>query len=466
MLRFSVFIIFVTGITCCILISTVSSIPPPPPPPPICRNGEVLSFCYNNPCVRRYCVEKEPEQDCKLEEYCRPGCLCKEGHLRAQNGTCVPHDECPPLAQESSAASLNSLTKRSTSEDGSFNVPAIPIQQLGPIVPFCGENEMISMCSNNNCQKMSCDDKEPDPDCELQGVCSPGCLCQDGYLRALNGTCVPKEECPEPLVCGENEEYSSCFNGGCFQTNCTELGRPPLCRDLVAGACLPGCICKYGHLRNATGTCVPTSECPKNEVCSKPNEYYDPCPPSCPDQNCRYYEESVSEACPPQPKLGDPSCYPSCRCKEGFYKNYNQDCVSYEDCSKFCTGINEYLVAYPETCEPETCDSIKNTTDRVLQSSNKTCNSECQCFPGLVRNKRGQCIDKKNCDKCQGPNEYFACREPCDNVCATLHKVNQTNCPMTNDWFICVDMCYCDEGYARDANNICIPIADCPNETE
>lgn len=64
------------------------------------------------------------------------------------------------------------------------------------------------------------------------------------------------------MDCGENEEYSKCSNSGCFQTHCTELGRPTLCRDIVEGGCIPGCMCKHDHLRNASGTCVPTKDCP------------------------------------------------------------------------------------------------------------------------------------------------------------------------------------------------------------
>lgn len=68
-----------------------------------------------------------------------------------------------------------------------------------------------------------------------------------------------------------------------------------------------------------------------------------------------------------------------------------------------------------------------------------------------------------NCDftvKCTGPNEYFACGGACDNVCETLDKQNQTNCPIRN--IKCNPMCYCNEGYARNDKQICVPIEQCP----
>lgn len=61
--------------------------------------------------------------------------------------------------------------------------------------------------------------------------------------------------------------------------------------------------------------------------------------------------------------------------------------------------------------------------------------------------------------KCDGPHEYFSCGSACDNVCSLLHIQSQANCPIIN--IDCNRMCYCEEGYARDENNICIPIEDC-----
>lgn len=63
-------------------------------------------------------------------------------------------------------------------------------------------------------------------------------------------------------------------------------------------------------------------------------------------------------------------------------------------------------------------------------------------------------------EKCRGPHEYFSCGVACDNVCATLKEQNQTSCPNMN--IDCNRMCYCEADYARDENNICIPIDQCP----
>nr|WIM01392.1 zonadhesin-like protein 1B [Limnephilus flavicornis] len=57
--------------------------------------------------------------------------------------------------------------------------------------------------------------------------------------------------------------------------------------------------------------------------------------------------------------------------------------------------------------------------------------------------------------KC-GKNEFFACGSACDTTCATLGEI----CPIVN--IRCNDMCYCNDGYARNSANVCIPISKCP----
>ncbi|XP_054728848.1 chymotrypsin-elastase inhibitor ixodidin [Anastrepha obliqua] len=55
------------------------------------------------------------------------------------------------------------------------------------------------------------------------------------------------------------------------------------------------------------------------------------------------------------------------------------------------------------------------------------------------------------------PNEtYTPCGSPCQTECSTLNEP----CRIQN--IRCPDGCYCNEGYARDSNGVCIPKKDCP----
>lgn len=64
--------------------------------------------------------------------------------------------------------------------------------------------------------------------------------------------------------------------------------------------------------------------------------------------------------------------------------------------------------------------------------------------------------------RCPGKHEYYSCGGACDNICDKLSEENQTSCSIIN--IKCNEMCYCEEGYARNKNNICVPFDQCNGE--
>ncbi|XP_075156471.1 venom metalloprotease inhibitor [Haematobia irritans] len=58
--------------------------------------------------------------------------------------------------------------------------------------------------------------------------------------------------------------------------------------------------------------------------------------------------------------------------------------------------------------------------------------------------------------RCPANEFYTDCGDSCQTECATLNQ------PCLIRHIRCPDGCYCNEGYARDANGTCIPIAKCP----
>lgn len=61
----------------------------------------------------------------------------------------------------------------------------------------CGKNEVASDCIQGGCQAKTCSDLNRDIPCVKINpkYCTKGCLCEDSYLRAENGTCVPISSC-------------------------------------------------------------------------------------------------------------------------------------------------------------------------------------------------------------------------------------------------------------------------------
>lgn len=95
---------------------------------------------------------------------CRPGCSCKEGHVRDANGECMPLSECP------------------APKVASFVIPE---------ESKCPQNEIFRSCGTA-CPP-SCADPHPSPICTRQ--CVIGCFCQQGFLRNAKGVCVPAANC-------------------------------------------------------------------------------------------------------------------------------------------------------------------------------------------------------------------------------------------------------------------------------
>ncbi|KAM3962918.1 zonadhesin [Aphomia sociella] len=122
-----------------------------------------------------------------------------------------------------------------------------------------------------------------------------------------------------------------------------------------------------------------------------------------------------------------------------------------------CVKRNEVLACVKD-CPPErTCRNKGIRFSCVVDD--KPCKQKCVCKEGFYRNINGECVTGEQCDMCPGEHEYYACGVACDNVCSQLHEQNKTNCPIVN--IKCNEKCYCEDGYARDDNGICIPIENC-----
>ncbi|KAH7710631.1 serine protease inhibitor precursor [Aphelenchoides avenae] len=143
-----------------------------------------------------------------------PECVCVDGYVRSDNGTCTSAKEC----------------------GSTTDLP-------------CGDNEELKPCGacDGTCSNRS-------PMCTME--CREAeCGCIAGYVRdSEDGHCVAVEECAHlGSSCGENEEVKQC--GACDGT-CADL--EPVC---TLECRRPECGCKDGFVRNDEGTCVLKSSC-------------------------------------------------------------------------------------------------------------------------------------------------------------------------------------------------------------
>ncbi|XP_053546748.1 uncharacterized protein LOC128638663 isoform X5 [Bombina bombina] len=93
------------------------------------------------------------------------------------------------------------------------------------------------------------------------------CPCE----RILQCDSIEEPELPEVDECSEDEVFSDCFtgNGKACEPSCHNL---EMISGICPADCKPGCVCKYGFLRDNNGKCVPLNECP----CVHGDNFYNP----------------------------------------------------------------------------------------------------------------------------------------------------------------------------------------------
>jgi hypothetical protein len=473
--------------------------------PTKCKVNEEYSLCGANGC-QNTCAKPTFSQVC--EGPCTPGCICKQGYLRDDNGNCVLRNKCPPVCKADEVYSVCGTACPLTCDNmdnpppcikkcvaGCFCKPDLVLDAnkkciLASSCPWkCKKpNEVYSTCGTS-CP-VTCENKENPPMCE--GSCSRGCVCATGYIRNDKGDCVKPETCP--MKCTKaNEVYSLCDNNSC-QKSCATLGKYVACRPI----CTPGCVCATGYIRNDNGDCIRPQDCPA-EICSFPEEYSrcgaNKCQNTCADP---YLSTSCKGA-----------CTPGCICKQGYRREKGGHCV---ECYRTCRKNEEYTTC--GTACPKTCDKIG-----IRSNCSRECVAGCFCRPFFFLNNNGDCVRLENCEgKCMKPNTVFDtmgtdCPVTCENkenppvcksrlsprcVCATGYVKNDKgdcvkpeNCPMkcTKRYEVysecganncqntcakptfshvcegpCTPGCVCKKGYLRAANGSCIAAKSCPVE--
>ncbi|XP_028178875.1 zonadhesin-like isoform X5 [Ostrinia furnacalis] len=373
--------------------------------PPRCNKNE--HYVVDSVACEKTCANRKHYDTMGA---CRPfsKCVCSGDLMRLNDdatGPCVTEDQCPPSC--------------------------------------CNENEHY-VVDSYACEKTCANRKIY----HLMGPCMPAsrCMCNGDLMRLNNvatGPCVTEDQCPPVLpTCGLNEiavqEKYECPPQTCDSIlslyNC-ENQPPPK----------PGCICIDGYLRNSTGDCIPSDQCP--------NLGGDD---SCPDGDRNATRQECASWCQPtcsRPVLGEicpAACLPrGCVCKEGYILSADGKCIAVEDCPPGCNGDANATVTTCTTGCPATC----TPNDRVCPA---VCGPiGCACLPGYVLSDEGKCILKEDCPGCDGdPNAELSFCTGCTPTCEEREVACTAVCGPPG--------CQCKSGYVL-SNGKCILPENCPD---
>ncbi|XP_047020461.1 zonadhesin-like isoform X3 [Helicoverpa zea] len=445
----------------------------------LCTAHEEFSNCTQAVCRAQNCTDKGIPQACPsvADGDCKQGCICKEGYFRDANGYCVPEELCnKECGTNQELRCMNSCPPQKTCSTRRFAVTCPPSPYVckcvckpghvkddnGQCIPeeqcdkLCSQNEEFSECVQATCRHQNCTQKGMPLGCPgiVTGDCKSGCICQENYLRDESGLCVPEEECDEeegPKTCPPNEDLVDCANALCRAQNCRERGTFPPCPSVPK--CVKGCVCKYGYLRDENGICVPTEQCPI-PTC-QPNEEFSTCTQAiCRAEFCSEKNQSI-----PCPSIPEGSCLEGCVCKEGFLRDQNRNCVPVELCDDQCGNNQE--VRCVQSCPPErTC----NNSDLAVSCAPSPCENKCVCRPGFVKDEINECIPEEECPgPCSENEEFSNCTQAVCRAQNCSDKDILKACPSVADGD-CIQGCVCQEGYFRDVNGYCIPEDLCTKE--
>ncbi|KAF7495651.1 hypothetical protein SSS_09653 [Sarcoptes scabiei] len=319
------------------------------------------------------------------------GCKCNNHFVRKHpdgTGPCIPPSKCPHRCPKHEHWTRDKGCEKTCGNlGGNRNCPLILtsgckcnrhlvrkyLDGTGPCIPpsqcpRCpGRHERWDKC-RGRCQP-TCGHRYPM--CDL--MCSPGCVCKDGFVRrGNNGPCIRKRDCPHR--CPKHEHWTR--DKGCEKT-CGNLGGNRNCPLILTS----GCKCNNHFVRkhpDGTGPCIPPSKCPHR----------------CPKHEHWTRDKGCEKTCG---NLGGNRNCPliltsGCTCNRHFVRKHPDGtgpCIPPSQCPR-CPGRHERWDKCRGRCQP-TCGHRYPMCDLM-------CSPGCVCKDGFVRRgNNGPCIRKRDC---------------------------------------------------------------------
>ncbi|MFH1349019.1 MAG: DUF4215 domain-containing protein [Patescibacteria group bacterium] len=324
---------------------------------------------------------------------------------------------------------------------GGFTVPTIPNDlERKSIRSFPGD--CIGVCGNNI--------REHGEDCEANGDCSTGMICDD-LCECISGGCGndfpdPGEECEDAIECGVGEVCNDnclCVNGNVCGNDFVDPGED----------CEEDLDCDDGEICNNTCDCVVEGVCGNNFV--DPGEDCEESSDCGLDKTCTNCNCENIAVCGDGSIDGNEECESDAHCIEEEHCNSSCRCVSDGD------QCGNNILEAGEECEHNShcnSDEICNIDCECVGGSfcgnghtdaGEDCENDNDCFSGEVCNTLCECVDYGVCG-----NGFVDSSEECeDNSDCMVGEVCDDHCD-------CITGGECGNGFV-DTNEECEDDIDC-----
>ncbi|XGW04384.1 hypothetical protein V3C99_015503 [Haemonchus contortus] len=281
---------------------------------------------------------------------------------------------------------------------------------------------------------------------------------EDGESCLVRNLCRSGTVCVQTVTgarCMAKDPENNCDQKRCPSGTACEYTEPECIQDKP---CYAEPMCK-----NQGPQVVPqeqTAEMVPNQVLIPSNQRSNPPVPACGRNEvlngcgalCEGKCENVNRGPVPCPLICLP---PACACREGFYRDASNNCVSASQCPRQCSA-NETFNSCGNLCEGK-CENV----GRGPVPCPRICApGACACKEGYYRNANGRCVDANSCPATCGRNEVLnGCGALCEGKCENVNK-GPIPCPL-----ICLPpACACRDGFYRDASNNCVAASQCPSQ--